>query len=101
MDTRQIEITCPCCQTRLSIDVRTQQVMRSAPAAELDAEGKPKVGDADWTRAISKVRERSTSGADRMDAALESERSKTARLEERFREARRKLEQSGDEPPSG
>lgn len=94
MDTRQLEITCPCCSTRLLVDVRSETVLRARKPGQTDAEGKPKVGEADWSSALSKVKDRETSGTGKLDAFLDSERTKQARLDERFREAQKKLRES-------
>lgn len=92
METRQIEVTCPCCQQRLSIDVRTERVLRHWSPKALDEAGKPKVGEKDWDQALSKVKDRETSGTTKLDQFLDSERGKAQRLEEKFREAQKKLD---------
>jgi uncharacterized Zn finger protein (UPF0148 family) len=97
MDTRQIEITCPCCQNRLTVDVRTERVMRAAAPKELDETGRPKVGDKDWEQAFSKVKDRETSGTGKLDQFLDSERGKAKRLEDKFLEAQRKLKKPDEE----
>lgn len=93
METRQIEVTCPCCQQRLSIDVRTERVMRHWSPKASDEAGKPKVEEKDWDQALSKVKDRETSGTSKLDQFLDSERGKTQRLEDKFREAQKKLKQ--------
>jgi hypothetical protein len=98
MSERQVEIICPCCSARLSIDTRTATVVRARRAGEVDVEsGKPKVGDADWTDALSKVRKRTEGGESKLDSALERERGKSERLDELFRKAKDKL---GDDESS-
>jgi hypothetical protein len=97
MDTREIEVTCPCCQHRLSIDVRTERVMRSAGPKAVDEAGKPKLEEKDWDQAVSKVKGREGTGADKLDAFLDGERGKAKRLEDKFREAQKKLKDPGAE----
>ena len=100
MDTRQLEITCPCCSSRLVVDVRSETVLRARKPGETDPEGKPKVGEADWSSALSKVKDRETSGSGKLDAFLDSERTKKARLEERFKDAQKKLADGDRDRPS-
>lgn len=93
MTEQQLEVTCPCCSSRLWIDTRTSKVVRSRRPGELDAEtGKPKVDEADWSDALGKVRQRTESGEGRLDSALERERGKGARLDELFKKAKEKLQ---------
>ncbi|MCE9594156.1 MAG: hypothetical protein K8S98_08180 [Planctomycetes bacterium] len=91
MDTREIEVVCPCCNQRLSIDVRTERVMRSSAPKVLDEAGKPKVEAKDWDQALSKVKGREAQGTDKLDAFLDGERGKAQRLEDKFHEAQKKL----------
>lgn len=91
MDTREIEVVCPCCNQRLRIDVRTERVMRSSAPKVLDEAGKPKVEEKDWDQALSKVKGREAQGADKLDAFLDGERGKAKRLEDKFHEAQKKL----------
>ena len=92
MTEQQLEVTCPCCASRLWIDTRTATVVRSRRPGETDsATGKPKVGEADWSDALGKVQKRTESGETRLDSALERERGKSARLDDLFRQAKDKL----------
>lgn len=93
MESKQIEVECPCCRSRLSVDVRTERVVRSRRPEELDATGKPKVGEADWDQALGKVRGREQDREARMQAAVDRERERSSKLDALFDEARRKLEQ--------
>jgi hypothetical protein len=100
VETKQIEIDCPCCKTRLLVDVRTGQLLRTLRPEELDSEGKPVVSERDWDEALGKVRGRSESREGRLDEALNRERDKANRLDELFRQAKDKLAPGGerDEP---
>ena len=93
METKQVEITCPCCSGRILVDVLTGKVLRGRPRGEVDEQGKPVVGEADWNQAVGKVQKRMATQGDRMDAALEREKDKESRLDELFRKASEKLDE--------
>ena len=93
MESKQIEVDCPCCRSRLLVDVRTQTVMRSARPEELDTSGKPKVSEEDWDQALGKVRGRAQDREQRMQAAVDREKERQSKLDQLFDDARRKLEQ--------
>jgi hypothetical protein len=93
MQSKQVEITCPCCSGRLLVDVLTGKVLRSRPREVVDEQGKPVVGEADWTQAVGKVKQRLETQGDRMQQALEREKDKEARLDELFRKASEKLDE--------
>lgn len=90
MNSKQIDVTCPHCSTRITVDVRTETVLRSAQPEELDEGGKPILNTGKWTSAQERVRERTTDTSDKLDAALSSERERLASVDERFRAARDK-----------
>ena len=96
METKQIEIDCPCCKTRLLLDVRTGQLLRARRPEELDSEGKPVVSERDWDEALGKVQDRTQSREGRLDEALNRERDKASRLDDLFRQARDKLAKDGE-----
>ena len=86
MSKKQIDVSCPCCSARLTIDVLTSQVMRSVrPEA---ADGEPRADQ--WASAQERVRERTQKSTDKLESALESERTKEARFDELFRKAKEK-----------
>lgn len=92
MSDKQIEIDCPCCASRILIDIRTGTILRTRKPGEVDVEtGKPKVGEADWADALGKVRRRTDSGLSKLDDALARERDKTSRLDDLFKKASEKL----------
>jgi hypothetical protein len=82
---KEIEIACPCCQSRLSVDVLTGRVMRHE-RADAGAAGQDR-----WASAQDRVRGRTTSGTDKLDRALDSERGKADRLDDLFRKAQDRL----------
>ena len=91
METKQIEIDCPCCKSRLLIDVRTGSLLRTLRPEERDAKGRPVVDERDWDEALGRVQEREQTRDTRLDDMLSKERGKTDRLEELFRKAKEKL----------
>jgi hypothetical protein len=84
MSAKQIDVTCPCCSARLSVDVLTAKVMRTE---------KPEgaTGSDKWVSAQDKVRGRTSEGAEKLENALEEERSKSRRLDDLFKKAKDKL----------
>lgn len=91
MESKQIEITCPCCASRILVDVRTGAILRTrgrdeGPGAEGAEEGRQ-----DWSKALGRVQKRSTEAPGKLDAALEREREKRARLDDLFLKANEKL----------
>lgn len=95
METKQIEVDCPCCSQRLTIDVRTSKVLRARPKQELDETGRPKVGEADWSQAFGKVKSREDSRDELLGSMLDKERRRADDLDERFRAAKKKLDDAG------
>ena len=83
MDAKEIEVRCPCCATRLWVEPTTGRVLRTVEGE--DAQTKDR-----WEAAEQKVRERTHSGADKLESALEAERTKESRFDELFQKAREK-----------
>ena len=87
MSSKEVEVTCPCCTARLTVDVRTGQVLkRQLPAKE--GAGEP-TKDA-WESAQDRVRERTAEGKRKLESALDYERTKEARFDELFKKATEK-----------
>lgn len=99
MDTKQIEIACPCCQSRLLVDVRTGKLLRTLRPEELDATGKPVVGERDWDQALGRVRGRESERSAKLDSALDRERDRSRHLDDLFRKASEKLNDPDEDPP--
>lgn len=97
MDAKEIEVTCPCCRSVLSVDVRTATVVRSARPAEVDGAGRPKLDPGRWDEAVGRVGERRERAADELEAGLSRERDKERRLDEQFEAAKRKLQRPSEE----
>ena len=82
-----VDITCPCCSTVLTVDVRTGKVLKRVEVRELDEAGRPKVDTDRWTSAAERVRERSGKETDKLSDALSRERERRSSLDDRFKEA--------------
>jgi hypothetical protein len=88
--TKQIDVTCPCCQTRLTVDVRTSQVLRFARPSEVDETGKAVLDPARWDEAVERVQGRTRRVADELESGLSRERDKERHLDDLFDAARKK-----------
>jgi hypothetical protein len=84
MSSKEVEVTCPCCTARLTVDIRTGQVLKRQVPAKDGERGPAK--DA-WESAQDRVRERSAEGKRKLDSALDYERTKEARFDELFKQA--------------
>lgn len=98
MSAKQIDVTCPCCSTRLTVDVLTRQILRreSPEAAQEGVSGKDR-----WNSAQERVRDRTKSSEGKLESALDNERGKSARFDELFQKAREKHATPTDEDPDG
>ena len=97
METKQIEVDCPCCSTRLVVDVLTRTVLRADAPAQIDETGKAQLDPGRWDAAHGRVSGRGRSAEEKLGAALESERSKEDRLDSLFDKAKEKLQRRKDE----
>jgi len=97
MEKKQLEICCPTCSSRILIDVRSEQVLRTRRPEERDSTGKPKVGEGDWDDALNRVQDRAGRRDSKLDDALDRERSKADRLDDLFRKASEKLDEEDEE----
>jgi hypothetical protein len=96
MSAKQIDVTCPCCSTRLTVDILTGHILRrSQPAA---AQAGPEDKDR-WSSAQERVRDRTKAGEDKLESALEHERGKAKRFDSLFDKARDKHAREGGEDP--
>jgi hypothetical protein len=96
MDTKQIEVSCPCCEAQLLVDVRTQKVLRHAPPAQLDETGKPILDEGRWDSAVGRVSDRKGRGGDSFDKALGREQSREKDLDDLFSKAKDKIQRRKD-----
>ncbi len=97
MEVKQIEVTCPCCETRLEVDVRSAKVMRHSPPQQLDETGKPILDESRWDVAKERIAGRHEVGTDIFDDALRKEQSRGRDLDDLFDRAKRKLEDRGND----
>ncbi len=82
MSKKEIDVTCPCCDSELLVDVGTGQVLRSRAAGERDG------GEASWTQAKGRVEGRGDRGQDAFDQALSGEQSRERDLDDLFDQAK-------------
>ncbi len=97
METKDTSVTCPCCESRLEIDVRTGAILRWRRKAEVDETGKPKVREEDWTGAAERVQQRTSSAAEKFDAGLTREKERERDLDDLFQKASEKLKRKGSQ----
>ena len=98
MGAKQIDVTCPCCASVLTIDVLTSKVMRTVRADERAGGAGGAPAPDRWEKAQERVRERTKSSADKLESALQDERTKETRFDELFKKAREKHARKSDEP---
>ena len=91
MEKKQIEISCPCCQERLVVDVRTQKILKHFSPAEVDETGKVVLDEGRWDSATERVQTRGGRGEDVFDSALGKEKSREKDLDDLFDKARKKI----------
>jgi hypothetical protein len=91
MEQKQIEITCPCCQERLVVDVRTQKILKHFPRPEVDETGKAVLDEGRWDSASERVKARGGGSKGVFDAALGKEQTREKDLDDLFQKARKKI----------
>jgi len=96
MDTKSLEVACPCCESRLEIDVRTGKLVRWAKKSELDESGKPRVRESDWSQANQRVNQRLGGAADKFDESLGREKTRGQDLDDLFKKASDKLKRKDE-----
>jgi hypothetical protein len=96
MDQKEVKVDCPCCRSRLEIDVRTAAVLRWRPRSELDETGKPVVRESDWSEAAGRVSRRTGAAGDKFDESLTKEKKRAQDLDELFKKANEKLGRKED-----
>ncbi len=97
MENKQIQVDCPCCASKLTIDVLTQTVMRADSPEERDELGHRVVPGERWDKAQRTVEDRSREAGDRLGDALDQERGKAGRLDDLFDKANEKLRKRENE----
>ena len=91
MDAKELEVDCPCCASRLWIDVRTRTVVRALKPGESDETGKTVLRESDWSAANERVSKRMGGATDKFDESLSREKKRSQDLDELFRKASDKL----------
>jgi hypothetical protein len=99
MERKQLEIACPCCKSRILLDLGTGQVLRTRRPEEYDAAGRPLVSPGDWDQALGRVQGREDQAKDKLEAALDREKRREADLEDLFKKARERAEEGEPEQP--
>ncbi|QDU65824.1 hypothetical protein [Engelhardtia mirabilis] len=89
MDRKQIDVECPSCNSRLAVDVLTATVVRWAAAPEAGAmgpgtAGTPKLTEADWSAAMSRMSSRKERSGEAFEAAFSKEQERTRDLDDLF-----------------
>ena len=97
MSRKEIHVTCPCCESRLEIDVLTQRVVKARRAEELDPSGKPKLREEDWDSAQARVSGRAGSAEDKFDSFLTREKTRGQDLDDLFQKLRDKDDDDPDD----
>ncbi len=88
MSDKEIQVTCPCCETELLVDVRTQKVLRKRKPGARGPLDDPGEG---WEEATERVEERGDRAADAFDSALGTEHRRERDLDDLFADAKKKV----------
>lgn len=91
MELKQIDVTCPCCNTRLTVDVLTRKVLRHAPPGQIDDTGKAVLDEGRWDDASARVKGRQAASQDKFESSLGRERTREGDLDDLFERAKRKV----------
>ena len=97
MSQKQIEVACPCCESRLVIDVLTSKILRHVPPEKLDETGKPVLDGERWATATKRIQDKTKRGGDSFDAAMNREQRREGDLDDLFDKAKDKLKRRADE----
>jgi hypothetical protein len=97
MENKQIDIDCPCCSSRLTIDVLTRTVLRAVSSQESEEGDDTKRGHLRWDKATERVEGRTEKAKDKLDSAISMEKSKEDRLDDLFKKANDKLKRKSDD----
>ena len=94
---RDINVTCPCCQSYLEVDARSGKVVKWRRERELDETGKPILDEKDWDDVSSRVQNRVSDAVDKFDSSLKREQNRERDLDDLFKKASDKLKDSADD----
>ncbi|MDG1499612.1 MAG: hypothetical protein P8N31_07125 [Planctomycetota bacterium] len=90
MSKKEIDVTCPCCNSQLLVDVATAKVLRSRNPKEEDG------GDKTWGAAQGRVEARDERAKDAFNSALDREESREDALDDLFSKAQKKVDDRKD-----
>ncbi|MAB80451.1 MAG: hypothetical protein CMJ89_13950 [Planctomycetes bacterium] len=94
---KDARVVCPCCNSRIEVDVRTGKILRWRRPEELDETGKPIMRDSDWNDASQRVSGRLGEAQGRFDSSFDKEKSRERDLDDLFRKAQDKLQKKKEE----
>jgi hypothetical protein len=102
MEKKEVEAVCPCCSTKLVVDVRSGKILRHAREGEVDETGKMQLDPERWESANERVGDRAGEAHSKFEEALDEEAGKESRLDDLFEKAKKKVKDRGkDEGPLG
>lgn len=100
MNKKELEIVCPCCGSQLTVDLRTEKVVRQRASGSRSAEDRPPTGGpveaGDWEAMVERVRDRAGESADKLESALDRERKRETDLDDLFRRVRERVDDEGE-----
>lgn len=85
MDAKEVVLRCPCCDSRIVVDVRTAKVLTWSRAVETDSTGRPKVTETDWDQAAERAKGRLGQGLDKFEKGLKREQDREKDLDDLWR----------------
>lgn len=88
---RNLEVTCPCCESLLVIDPETGAILREERVHKREHKS--------LDDALDAVAAKKRDSESRLERALEEAKHRDAILEKKFEEARRRAATSNDPPP--
>ena len=89
---RNLEITCPCCESLLVVDPETGAILREERVVKREHKS--------LDDALSHVAAQKRDAENRLERALQERKNRDEILEKKFEEARRKAATSTEKPPS-
>ena len=101
MEKKDIQVECPCCDSRLEVDARTGHVVRWRRKEELDSTGKPIVRDEDWGDANRRVSGRLGTASDKFEEGLSREKKRERDLDDLFAKANDKIKKKRQRDDEG
>jgi len=96
VDAKEVRITCPCCQAKLDVDVRTEKVVRWREERSGEVPGE-KSEPQDFDALARRVTDRSGSVLGKFDDNLERVKRRGKDLDDLFRRANEKLKEDDEE----